>query len=86
MSGGEEARATWLAFSFSPQEMQVASNFMPQNIQELLDAEDYQEVYERGYNLLTFTHLDMIDLPTLLNEAVNKYIAKFYPGLLEQSE
>lgn len=75
--GGNSTFAHWFGFTYDGGS-RVESIVIPEDVQAMLDAEEYEQAYEAGFNTFSFVHLDHIDLPTLLNEAVTKYITKFY--------
>lgn len=50
----------------------------PEAIRELLDAKDFKSVIENDYNVAILPVIEQVQLTDLLNEAVNKYLDKYY--------
>lgn len=80
-----ESRTTWVGFHFDADEVAI-TNIDVANIQTLLDAEQYEQLYAIGYNVLTFAPKEQIELKTLLEEAYNKHLAKYYPELFGEDD
>jgi|GEM_PF-1593227 len=74
-------QATYKWFAFIPDFAKGAINSveMPNEITESLAAADYQAVFDAGFNVGLFTPLEHVDLETLLNEAISKYVDTYYP-------
>lgn len=52
---------------------------------ELLQAGDYKAVIGKDFNVALLPVLDQLELMDLLNEAINKYVNKYYPDDDEES-
>lgn len=52
---------------------------MPSDVAEMIANADYRAVFDAGFNVVLFAPLEHIDLSTLLDEVINKYINKYYP-------
>lgn len=74
-------QATYEWFTFIPDFSRGAIDAieMPTHVGEMIAAANYQAVFGAGFNVALFAPLDHIDLQTLLNEAIDKYINKYYP-------
>lgn len=80
-----ESKTTW--FSFSPDLDNGSFNAIatPDDVMELLQAGDYKAVIEKDFNVALLPVLEQLELRDLLNEAINKYVNKFYPDDDEES-
>lgn len=69
----------WIGFLYAEAEEELVNISIPAELQDLLKEGRYEEVYAGGFNILTFAPKDQIELRTLLEEACNKHIQKFFP-------
>ena len=74
----------WLNFTFDPDTLELTNFSTPDDIAELLEHEDFEQVYASGYNVVTFRLRDHIEIRTLVTEACKKYLYRFYPDLRDQ--
>lgn len=72
----------WTAFRFDTADVSVANIAVPADIAQMLNAGEFEAVYNYGLNVARFSLLDQIDTNDLLQEAVNKHLQKFFPDLL----
>ena len=84
--GADQATYRW--FTFIPDFSKGAINSveMPEVVNEMISVKNYQAVFDAGFNVALFSPLEHIDLETLLNEAINKYVDKYYPDDEENSD
>lgn len=81
----------WVGFNFSAElakiELSVALTNVeiPEDIQALLDAGEYEQAYNAGFNVLTFATKDQISANELLVEAYNKHLRKYFPDAFNQA-
>ena len=73
---------TWIAFNFDKEATTLTNIEIPEKIQELLDSRHLEEAYNNGFNILTFAVKEHIELNTLLEEAYNKHLQRYFPGAL----
>jgi hypothetical protein len=78
-----ERPTLWLGFCFDMDGPSLDNIELDSDIEQKLHDEHYGIVYGSGFNILTISPKDQIELKTLLDEACNKYIAKYYPGFFE---
>jgi curved DNA-binding protein CbpA len=69
----------WLGFCFDTDGPSLDNIELDSDIEQKLHDEHYGVVYGSGFNILIISPKDQIELKTLLDEACNKYIAKYYP-------
>jgi curved DNA-binding protein CbpA len=70
---------TWFAFTPNFELGTIDSIDIPDNVAEKLSSTDYKGVFDAGFNVVVFSPLEHVDIKTLLNEAINKYINTYYP-------
>ncbi len=81
--GVEIGRNTqWLGFEFDVENVDFNGVELSETIATALEAEDYAQVYGEGYNILRITPKENIHINALIEEALRKYILKFYPELV----
>ena len=76
----------WIGFSFDADTVSLANTDVPEDVEELLRAGEYEQAYGRGYNILTFVMKDQIEIGTLLAEAYNKHLNKYFPEAMGNEE
>lgn len=70
---------TWIGFNFDPQTVNLENIVVPEEIKDMLASGEYESVYRNeGFNILTFVNKDHIEIQTLLAEAYNKHLQKYY--------
>jgi hypothetical protein len=69
----------WFAFTPNFELGTIDSIYIPDNVAENLSSTDYKSVFEAGFNVVVFSPLEHVDIKTLLNEAIKKYIDAYYP-------
>lgn len=79
----ETAVWRWIGFSFDAEAVALANIEVPESVEQLLAAAEYEQAYASGFNILTFVTKDQIEIQTLLEEAYTKHIQKYYPGLID---
>lgn len=72
---------TWLGFNFDTEATSVANIEVPDAIQQLLDNNQFEAVYGQAFNVLTFATKENIEIHTLLEEACNKHLRKYFPDI-----
>jgi len=77
--------STWIGFRFDVDTVSLTNVAVPEEVEELLKAGEYKQSYDRGYNILTFAMKDQIELTTLLGEAYNKHLSKYFPEVMGDS-
>lgn len=80
---GKEANFSWFCGQYDADANSVDFAAIPDEITELLNAQQYVSVIDAGYNIITFDVLDQINMHDQLGEALDKYIAKYYPKAQE---
>lgn len=78
----DDPASVWIGFNFDAATATLQNIEVPGDIEALLRGGKFTEAYDRGYNILTFAVKDHIDLNTLLAEAYNKHLNKYFPGAL----
>lgn len=82
VTGGKDGTYAWLGFNFDKEHATLASVDLPEDIQQLLAKGEFGQVYNSGFNILIFATKEQIEVGTLLEEAYNKHLQKFFPGSL----
>jgi len=75
----EQPAMKWFTFIPDFDRGAMDSVEMPAEVAEMIANKDYLAVFKAGFNVAVFPPLDHIDLQTLLNEAIDKYVNKYYP-------
>lgn len=70
---------TWFTFAPNLDVGTFDSVDTPDEVLTLLQAKDYKAVIEKNFNVALLPVLEQVELTDLLNEAINKYLDKFYP-------
>ena len=70
---------TWFTFAPNLDMGTFDSVDTPDEVLTLLQAKDYKAVIEKNFNVALLPVLEQVGLTDLLNEAINKYLDKFYP-------
>lgn len=78
-SGTEDAQTAWIGFRFDRDTTSLTNVNLPDEISGLLSNGKFEQVYANGFNVLTFELLEHIEPATLLEEAYNKHLRKFFP-------
>jgi hypothetical protein len=76
----------WIGFSFDSKAVALANVDVPEDIEAMLHAGEYEQVYNAGFNILTFASKDQIELKTLLDEAYNKHLATYFPDAMSSRQ
>ncbi len=74
---------TWIGFDFDADTINLTNIEIPEEIKHLLTSGEYRQAYAGGFNIFTFAIKDQIEINTLLEEACNKHLRTYYPGLLD---
>ena len=72
----------WIGFSFDPATVALTNVAKSDEIDQLLKAGEYEQVYGRGYNVLICAVKEHIELQTLLTEACNKHLVQYFPDVM----
>lgn len=80
---GESGIPTWIGFNFDASTVSITNVRVPEEVEALLRASEYEQAYNHGYNILTFAMKDQIELQTLLEEAYNKHLIKYFPEAMD---
>lgn len=78
----EGEASKWIGFSFEPTTVALANIELPEEVEALLRGGQYEQAYDLGYNVLTFAMKEQIQLQTLLAEAYNKHLVKYFPDAM----
>lgn len=82
----DAAPAMWVGFNFDAETVSLTNTNVPDEIEALLNIGEFVRVYSQGFNILTFTTKDQIELQTLLGEAYNKHLIKYFPEAMQNDE
>ncbi|MEI9914065.1 MAG: J domain-containing protein [Candidatus Saccharibacteria bacterium] len=73
----------WFGFNFDKETVNLISVDLPEDIRQHLADGQFEEVYVRGFNIVSFVAKPRVDIHDLLEEAYNKHIKRFFPGSLD---
>jgi hypothetical protein len=74
----------WFGVTFDPDNNAASLVPIPEELIELLDAQDYKAAIGSGYNVLTFVPLEQVDIQTQLIDAIEKHADKY--GIIAKDE
>jgi curved DNA-binding protein CbpA len=83
-SDDESTGYNWFAFAPDFERESIDSIDIPDEVANKLASLDYKGVFEAGFNVVVYKPLEHVDVKTLLNEAINKYIDMHYPVTEEE--
>lgn len=79
IDGEDDSASKWFTFVYDGANNAVNAEQTSREIEQLLSTGQYGAVIDAGFNVLTFSTMQHINPRDLLNEALEKYVAKFYP-------
>jgi len=68
---------TWIAMHYDSESDSANSINLDEQINSLLESGNIPEVIQRGFNVITFKQMEQIDLFTVINAAIDKYLSKY---------